>query len=144
MQNFPAYFQYITRIKGQNQHKVESVIKNLHFKLLCATETLSVFTFVGAGHPLYGPFVVVVLTDGKRKDAHLSADKSSLKKQVRGGKRQTGVWQAQLLKSGLCLRSYPLIRIVFLKDLLHLLLSAVSEEHDDLVAVGPRHVHLGD
>lgn len=85
-----------------------------------------------------------MLTDGKRKDAHLSVEEISLKKQVRGGKRQTGVWQAQLFKSGQRLRSYRLIGIVFLKDLLRLLLPAVGEEHDDLVAVGPRHVHLGD
>lgn len=80
-----------------------------------------------------------MLTDGKRKDAHLSVEEISFKEAG-----QTGLWQAQLFKSGQCLRSYLLIGIVFLKDLLGLLLAAVSEEHDDLVAVGPRHVHLGE
>lgn len=40
--------------------------------------------------------------------------------------------------------SYRLIRIVLSEDLLCLLLSSVSEEHDDLVAVGPCHICLSD
>lgn len=43
-----------------------------------------------------------------------------------------------------CLQAYRLIGVVLLEDLLRFLLPAVGEEHDDLVAVGPRHVHLRD
>lgn len=40
--------------------------------------------------------------------------------------------------------SYRLIRIVLFEDLLCLLLSSVSEKHDDLVAVGPCHICLSE
>ena len=40
--------------------------------------------------------------------------------------------------------SYRLLRVEFLEDLLRPLLSSVREQHDDLVAVGPRHVRLLD
>lgn len=52
-------FQRLTATKGRKESKILYVPKTL--------------TFVGAGHRLDRPFVVVVLAHGKRKDAHLSA-----------------------------------------------------------------------
>lgn len=31
-------------------------------------------TFISTGHPLYGPFVIAVLTNGEGKDAHLGGN----------------------------------------------------------------------
>lgn len=52
-------FQRVTATKGRKESNIQRI-----------PET---FTFVGAGHRLDRPFVVVVLAHGKRKDAHLSA-----------------------------------------------------------------------
>lgn len=58
-----------------------------------------------------------------------------LRKQIHSGKqRQPG--------SG-CVQPHRFIGIVLFEDFLCLLLSSISEEHDDLVAVGPWNIHLG-
>lgn len=99
-------------------------------------------TFISAGHPLYWSFVVVVLTYWKCEDAHLWAEESELKQ----NKKADISWKAKAAVlcslNRLCLQSYRLIGIVFFKDLLRLLFSSVSEEHDNLVTVGPWHIHL--
>lgn len=46
-------------------------------------------TFVGAGHPLDRPFVVVVLAHGEGEDPHLPGQKSEWRKDQTGPKPLT-------------------------------------------------------
>lgn len=76
-----------------------------------------------------------MLAHGEGEDPHLPGQESAWRKD------QTGPNPPRRLQ-GSDLRPHRLIGVVFLEDLLCLFLSAIGEEHDDLITVGPRNVHL--